>query len=227
MKEAFGLAKSRPAIAHDFMPTVKVNRTYGRQLTGGVAATLDRIRGGEQKTPTELRGIARDSTRVTQQSDKTLQESNELSEDGGNTCMFLDDDSFSVEVSGNAEEEIVVEGSKAVPHLGNPFQDYMRKAVANYMPFTKQQGTAIKLLIRLRKRKGSLDTYEDVMEWHFLENGDMTARHSLAQCPAYYSRAKVFNLLRLRYNMSPEYYGIITALSLPHSKAKVNIVRMM
>ena len=43
MKQSLGMAKNRTGFAHDFLQTVNVNRTYGRQLTGGVAATVGRI----------------------------------------------------------------------------------------------------------------------------------------------------------------------------------------
>ena len=105
--------------------------------------------------------------------------------------MFLDDDGFSSDVSSNAEELVVGSAGTFLPHLGKPLHECMRNSVANYMPFTKKHRTAIKLLIRLRKRNGSLDTCEDVMELHFLENGQMDERQSLAQCADHISRVKV------------------------------------
>ena len=43
MKQAVGIGKHRTGIAHDFMPTVKVKRTYGCQITGNIAETIDRM----------------------------------------------------------------------------------------------------------------------------------------------------------------------------------------
>lgn len=43
MKLAIGMVENRRTIAHDFIPTVPINRTYGRQLTGTLAQTIARI----------------------------------------------------------------------------------------------------------------------------------------------------------------------------------------
>ena len=46
------------------------------------------------------------------------------------------------------------------------FRTYIDYAYQHLLPFTHAEASAIRLLIRLRQTKASLQTYESVMEWH-------------------------------------------------------------
>ena len=232
MKLAMGVAEHQTGLAHDFMPTRTVNRTYGRQLTGGVAKTIDRI---QQETRATLAETQRNYATTV---DNT-QKASYLSDDDDNDVMYLGDnddstegslsdfrldDDVSVGESGGKAGVIPQNAGQIPPHLGQHFQVYIRHARRSFQNFTKSQRRAIRLLVRLRKTKASLDTYESIMEWHFREIGKINVRQSVAQCAGFISRAKMFKFLRKRYNLASESYGNIAQLSLPHSKAKVNIV---
>ena len=74
MKLAVGVPEHRTGIAHDFMQTVTVNRTYGRQLTGGVAQTVGRIQQETRAMLPESPARARIISKNKQQSTPTSQQ---------------------------------------------------------------------------------------------------------------------------------------------------------
>ena len=231
MKQAVGVSKHRTGIAHDFMPTVKVKRTYGRQLIGGIAETIGRLEQVARAPVAKPSARAPDPMNLKQQSAKTSQEFTELADEADNSILFGEDDDVSgtsLSDSGTSlsdnEVPTVVNSGNSIPHLGEEFQEYMRFAEHNLIDFTKSEANAIRLLITLRNTKASLGTYEDIMRWHFTANGKMNERKTLSQVSGYISRETIFNLLRKRYNCNAKSYGNIATLSLPHSRAKVEIV---
>lgn len=106
--------------------------------------------------------------------------------------------------------------------LGN-FEAYCNHARKNFMPFTELEKAAIKLLLVLRHTKASLDTYEEVMEWHLVSCKKLREHESLRRSFDFLSKEKLFNKLRIRYNMDKNYRNV-TNITLPSSKARVNIV---
>ena len=226
MKQAFGLPPSGRTTAHAFMPTQRVNRTFGRQINDSLATTLVRIR-EEKETIAEIPEPKKHkSSELSDAVDLSDNDDDNISKEAARIPMFMDeDDDISDNNFSDHEKTPGAITCNIIPNLGEPFQEYMRNSIEAYSPFTKQQAAAIQLLIRLRKRKASLDTYEDVMEWHFLENGKITERQTIAQCADYISKKRIFQFLRIRYNVCPKSYGNIATISLPHSRAKVNIVR--
>ena len=131
LKQAVGVAQHRIGIAHDFMPTVKVKRTYGRQLTGGIAETLDRIQQENHDTLTETPDRAQNHKGNKQQSSQTSQQLMELAETDDNSLVFLgddeysnNDDEYSDESITNVDLPIVVNSGNIIQHLGKSFQEY-------------------------------------------------------------------------------------------------------
>ena len=104
------------------------------------------------------------------------------------------------------------------------FRTYIDYAYQHLLPFTHAEASAIRLLIRLRQTKASLQTYESVMEWHLKETGRLQNWQSLADSEEYISREKLFKQLKKRYNIKDENFLQIKPLILPHSRTKVNIV---
>ena len=98
-----------------------------------------------------------------------------------------------------AQPEWVADDSKL-----QEFREYCFDATENRMRFPKNWVAAIKLLRMLAKKHASLDTYDDVMEWHFLQTGDLNEGAKLGDCYKYISRRKLIEELALRYNFIPK-----------------------
>ena len=229
MKAALGVSTNRTNIAHSFLRTVAVNRTYGRNLTGGVAQTIARIRQEPAQRISETRAISQTDRQYAQQPAAKAQkttyltetEEYEADEDDANFLFMGDDDDSSEGLSDEGSIAPVV--PKFIPHLGKTFQEYMRYAQQSYIPFTKYQARAVRLLIRLRKTRAPLHMYDGLMEWYLQETGAINYRQTASDSGSFISKNIMFKLLKKRYNFDPESHGKISKLTLPHSKAKVNI----
>ena len=104
------------------------------------------------------------------------------------------------------------------------FHEYVEFAQNHLIPFTNSEKIAIDLLIRLRRTKASLRTYEEMMDWHLRATGMLQNQQSVTDCSAYLSRNQVINRLKKRYNMSDDKYGIKKNITLSYSKTKVTII---
>ena len=225
-----GVTKNRSGIAHNFMQTVTVHRTHGRQLIGGIARTVERIQqereNSHQERANRLELISR-----AQNTAPNARDFARLTEEEDNNMMFLGDDEsssvgddISMQSVSDSDGDSCVQVGKFVPHIGKQFEGYMRNAQEHALSFTKKQRRAVRLLIRLRKTKASLATHEDLMQWYFVETGQLREGQKVAKCSEYITREKVFKMLKIRYNVCPESHGNLKEITLPHAKAKVNIV---
>jgi hypothetical protein len=104
------------------------------------------------------------------------------------------------------------------------FREYVAKAPKMFARFTQTQEDAITCMATLRKTKASLDTYNAMYEWHLKCTKQLKKHEKLGDTKRFLSRDKVFKLLRKRYNVTPEYYGITKTLELPSSKTRIDIV---
>lgn len=161
--------------------------------------------------------------RTSDESSCFQQEEYDADDDNG-MCPLLDDVSEDsqqrpVKISATSENNAVNTEILA------DWQKYTCWAKQHLLPdFTKSEANAIKLLATLRKTKASLDTYESVMEWHLQSTGALKHQQTITDCKEYISRKVLFKKLRKRYNYSPEKCATIEELTLPHSKARVQIV---
>ena len=96
------------------------------------------------------------------------------------------------------------------------FRQYVRWVRDDTTSFTPLEAEAIKLMDTLRKKKASLDTYDDIMDWHIAHCGSGRSRQFI-------SRAKMIKRLAKRYNIP---WPLVSKkkITLPHSKARVNVV---
>lgn len=150
------------------------------------------------------------------------------------------DDGFAValpDASDDSEEEeiIIVPGEADFNNDGeinaNPntnirqqFRDYVAKAKQHWFPkLTDQQVRGIRLLHILGKKRAPLDTYDDIMHWHFQDTGELQADDKLQDTDLYVSRQKLLKELSIRYNMDTK-FPIIKRVNLPSSRSTVNMV---
>ena len=108
--------------------------------------------------------------------------------------------------------------------INTDFKDYVAFAKQHVCCFTYNQHTALKLMTILRKSKASLDTYDDIMRWHFVSNETLKEHEKLNNTGRFISRAKLFKMLRKRYNMNKPYFSQTSRIMLPSSKTAINIV---
>jgi len=87
------------------------------------------------------------------------------------------------------------------------FLAYCSQAEDDMFPQLKDEEVrAVRLLDILRKKKTSLDTYDDIMLWHLREQGILNDDEMLkAAGDAYMSRSKLLGDLAKRYNMATKY----------------------
>ena len=104
------------------------------------------------------------------------------------------------------------------------FKKYVIHARQNFLPLEKGEVAAIKVLDILRKKRATLDTYPDIMEWHFRESGSIKPHETLADETLYISRESLMKRLSKRYNMDPKNLVPKRHIVLPSSRTKVGIV---
>jgi len=108
--------------------------------------------------------------------------------------------------------------------MRDSFKAYCEDAVGNMFPqLTKEEERAIRLLAITRKKKTSLDTYDEVMLWHLREIGTVDDHDTLKEAgDEYISRDKLLADLAKRYNMVSKFPFTKPCL-LPHAKQKVDL----
>jgi len=102
------------------------------------------------------------------------------------------------------------------------YKIYVERA-RRFGPMPRKLMDSVKLMHRLRRTKASLETYDCIMEWHLKVKGDMHEHESAASSPDFWSRKRVFDVLRSRYNMDKGYNNV-TEMLLPCTNTKVNVV---
>ena len=120
------------------------------------------------------------------------------------------------------DPEVSEDGFGCDKTMRKSFQDYVLKQQTT-LQFTKNEVAAIQLLSTLRKTKASLNTYESVMDWHLKTVGNIHPTQTVKQSNDFISRERLFKTLRERYKYDKMYHQV-TPITLPHSKAKAQIV---
>ena len=131
-----------------------------------------------------------------------------------------DDDSFADHGNIAPQEENLYQKRK----LLEEFREYTAYAKRHFVPFSKDERTAIKCMATLRKTRASLGTYNSVMEWHLKANKVLKPHEKLGDTKQHITRDRLFASLKRRYNIKKDYYGQVKRVTLPSSKATVNIV---
>ena len=107
--------------------------------------------------------------------------------------------------------------------LRDNFKAYCDGAKKNFLPFTKEQEHAVKLLDTLQRKKAPLDTFDEVMEWHLKSCGKLHEHEQLSDNPQYKSQKVLLKYLIKRYNME-NMKSFQRKVTLPSSWARVSIV---
>ena len=110
--------------------------------------------------------------------------------------------------------------------MRHDFKKYCRRGRGKFLTtFTKAEARSVRLLDTLKRKRAPLDTYEELMEWHHREKGDISEHETLkhvGNVDEYISRENILDRLKDRYNMRGK-FPKQEDLTLPFSKAKVKI----
>ena len=206
--------QQRPAIAHDFLPMTNVLKRKAVAFvlpSTSLATSNERMMSAEhEKTTAE-----NPNKRQFAAPDSVLKQY--TGEDEANDVFFETACEEVEPVSGQGGEDAQPDQS-----MRQNFKNYVAEQ-QNTLPFTKNELTALNLLATLRKTMSSLSTYETLMHWHLTSNGVIRSHQTVQQSPTFISREKIFKKLRFRYNHNESYLNT-TKITLPHSKAKADIV---
>jgi hypothetical protein len=112
--------------------------------------------------------------------------------------------------------------AQAAKIVGKRFTKYVRHSYQHFLDFNDVEVNAVKIMHKLIKKKATLDTYEDVMEWHLRASGKMQPQESLGESKHFVSREKLMKKLKMRYNMDKK-YAVPHPIVLPHTSTKLTI----
>ena len=110
--------------------------------------------------------------------------------------------------------------------MRDKFKEYCESAKQslNMLPnLTNEEARGVKLMEVLWKKRAPLDTYDEVMAWHFRDTGKMDEDDKLKDVDSYISRETLMKRLRKRYNLDDK-FPTTRSLVLPYSRAKVDLV---
>ena len=140
----------------------------------------------------------------------------------GDELSLIGDD---LETDSEEEDTIVpmMEPIVAEKAMRQQFQQYCDKAAHTFLPFTKAEVSAIRLMDTLRRKKCSLDSYDSILEWHFKTTGELRCGGVLGDCVPYLSRYVLLPKLMKRYNLEALKPKEV-AIRLPCSNSKANVV---
>ena len=216
------LPSAMPTIAHDYMQMT----TIKRHKSVSNASFISRL--SEIRTSTDV-NISKERPE-TSANKRTLANINEDLED--NQDVLFGDNSRFDELSDEAADAAAAAYPEESDVSGDDFEcdKTMRKSFQEYvlnqqniLPFTPTQVSAIQLLSKLRRTKAPLNTYDSVMHWHLSTIGKIHPTQSERQSSDFISRERLFKQLRKRYKYEESYHHV-TKITLPHSKAKAQIV---
>jgi hypothetical protein len=80
------------------------------------------------------------------------------------------------------------------------FLKYLEWMEREYLPFDKHEEASIRLIDLLRRKRSTLDTYPEVMEWHLRQNGDILPGMNPGDYIHYHTREAIIKKLNIRYN---------------------------
>lgn len=156
----------------------------------------------------------------------TAMENNNVGQDYNN--FYDNDDNFAyddnedmADEDNNADENNDSYDPKE--ELMHQFREYCEEA-KHFLPFTRRQRIAIQCMEALRKTKASLLTYDAIMKWHLRATGELGEFENAGETPEFISRKKLIKLLKKRYNIEEEFYGIQKTIQLPTSNTCVTVV---
>ena len=231
----FGATK-QTSIAHSFLKSAPVHVTNGQVIDNYIRREYANIRHEDALARQQIeQDLAESPTKLPRLDDTNpeawqmdsfsvnLDDSDDSFDLYSDDYNVSDDIGLALDQNGNGQDEIPRDNDQLTTLL-DAYQTYCRDKREHLVRFTQKECIAIDLLLALRHTKASLDTYETVMTWHLKATNQMPPTGKLTHATAYVSRQKLFRKLEQRYKLTPEPSIFTQCLTLPHSKARPNIV---
>jgi len=144
------------------------------------------------------------------------------------------DDGYGLEVDDTASPNAATEepdasassdGSTTQPNTAaaEAFWAFQKRHRQNRSILSDDMKASIRLMDVLRRKRSTLDSYDEIMEWHLKETGKIRRDGKLGDYSRYISRHKLFKNLHKRYHGPPNLFETKN-LTLPVSKTEIELV---
>ena len=130
-------------------------------------------------------------------------------------------DNESVQLQPN-QAAVGVIAPKQARIMGKQFTAFVRHSYQHIVDLNEVEMDAVKIMHKLIKKKATLDTYDDVVEWHLRSSKLLLAHEPLGTSKLFISREKLMKKLKIRYNMDKK-YAVPHPIVLPHTSTKVTV----
>ncbi|MCA1806427.1 MAG: hypothetical protein LC687_00975, partial [Actinobacteria bacterium] len=107
--------------------------------------------------------------------------------------------------------------------LRQSFKEYCENGADSRPDLTEHQKRGIRLLDMMKRKRCALDTYDEIMLWHYRENGELDEFETLKDVTGHVSRDALISTLKKRYNMERK-FPFTKKVTLPYSRAEVDLV---
>ena len=104
-------------------------------------------------------------------------------------------DEENVNLQANQAQVGIIDARKAST-ASRHFKKYVRNVYKNHLDFDKDEIDAIKLMHMLIRKKATLDTFEEVMEWHYRAAGMLKPHESYGKSKLFIGREKLMRKLK-------------------------------
>ena len=172
---------------------------------------------GEEKANDEL--IANGNSKITEETQTEMEQAAaDASGEALDQHVSLDQDDWN--------NDAAINNDLLDSKMMQSFKEYCAKQKQHgYPQLTKAEELGVVLMDILRRKKAPMDTYDELMLWHFRATGAISEQETLKDVPSnkYISRARLVKMMRNRYNMH-EKFARKHHLILPYIKQRVSLV---
>ena len=123
------------------------------------------------------------------------------------------------------EEEDVPEAHGKPPpnmEMRSKFKTFVEEHPSNFLPFTDEEKTQIRLLSALKRKKAPLNAYRELLEWHLKEIGKLQPHETIKDASKHFDWVPTVAKLVKRYNLEG-LRPVPKSVYLPFSKSKVTV----
>ena len=220
--------------AHEYLDFEPIVRTFGRTDTAFIAQQIALARlprnafcpsVSDKISGSALKGALVQKLAETEDFYVTAAEFSSEEENDEQMPIDMDTDEEN-SVNSEANDAVLANAVAVDCTMRDAFRAYVDKLKQMTNAYTINEENCIKLLIALRHTKASLDTYESIMRWHLACTDKLLCPDldTLAGVEGYISREVLFKKLTNRYQITEDQGQILRPITLPHSKARPNIV---
>ena len=195
-----------------------VKRHAASQIIDQLAAKKQRVHGDFTRVPAKVEN----ALQVQEWTDSDEEPVIDYTEASADEMAIMEEESEESEEErsadgGNIHFEI---NTESLRH----FKNYVAEAEQHFGELEKEEVDAIKLMDILRKKGGTLDSYDAVMKWHHSSVKEEVKKNVIPKSKKFLSRKTMMTRLAERYYKDPKNLVPTMDVILPSSSTKVNLV---